>query len=93
MQYAFEQYIRTCNELVADLNVCIISSNKENAQILVHSRLARPVVHNECAGMCLENVLNVVRGALCVCVVCVVLCVVVCFGALFEHCVEPFQRG
>ena len=81
MHYAFEQYIRTCNELIADLNVCIISSSRENAQILVHSRLARPVVHNECAGMCLENVLNIVRGALCVCCVCCAVCRGVFWGS------------
>ena len=52
----------------------IISSSRENAQILVHRRLAQPVVHNECAGMCFENVLNVVRGVRCVCCVCCVLC-------------------
>ena len=83
MQYVFEQYIRTYNKLIADLNVYIISSNRENAQILVHSRLAQPIVHNEWAGMCFDNVLNVVRGVRCVCVVCVVLCVVVCFGGRF----------
>ena len=85
MQYVFEQYIRTYNKLIADLNVYIISSSRENAQILVHSRLAQPVVHNECAGMCLENVLNVVRGVVCVCVV---LCCAVSWcvlGVVFEH--------
>ena len=31
-----------------------LSSSRENTQMLVHSRLAQPVVHNECAGMCLK---------------------------------------
>ena len=66
---------------------------ERDTPVLVHSRLAQPVVHNECAGMCLENVLNVVRGIHCVCVVCCV-CGAVCggvfLGVVFEHLFEPF---
>ena len=42
--------------------------------MLVHSTLAQPIVHNEWAGMCFENVLNVVRGVRCVCCVCCAVC-------------------
>ena len=31
-----------------------LSSSRENTKMLVHSRLAQPLVHNECAGMCLK---------------------------------------
>ena len=56
--------------------------------ILMHSALAQPVVQNEGAGMRLENVLNVVRGVHCVCVVCVV-CGAVCGGVFLGSFLSP----
>ena len=44
-----------------------IEEQEHDTPMLVHSTLAQPIVHNEWAGMCFENVLNVVRGVRCVC--------------------------
>ena len=65
--------------------VCKYHKSKKqehDTPMLVHRILAQPVVHNDCAGMCLENVLKVVRGVVCV-YVCVVLCCVVLFWGRF----------
>ena len=59
--------------------------------MLVHSTLAQPVVHNECAGMCFENVLNVVRGVCCVCCVCCAVCRGVFRGSISRTVLSRFN--
>ena len=51
-----------------------IEEQEHDTPMLVHSTLAQPIVHNEWAGMCFENVLNVVRGVRCVCRLCCAAC-------------------
>ena len=82
------------HECVLCANI-IMEEQEHDTQVFVHSTLAQPVVHNECAGMCLENVLNVVRGVhrvcVCVCVFCVLCCVSWCvLGVVFQHHFEAF---
>ena len=60
-----------------------IEEQEHNTTMLVHSTLAQPIVHNEWAGMCCENVLNVVRGVRCV-------CCAVCCGVLWGSFLSTF---
>ena len=60
--------------------------------MLMHGTLAQPNVHNEWAGMCFENVLNVVRGVRCVCCVCCAVCRGVFLGSFPGTVLSRFNR-
>ena len=69
-----------------------IEGREHGTPMLVHSTLAQPIVHNEWAGMCFENVLNVVRGVRCVCCVCCALCRGVFRGSFSSTVLSRFNR-
>ena len=68
-----------------------IEEQEHDTPMLVHSTLAQPIVHNEWAGMCFENVLNVVRGVRCVCCVCCAVCRGVFRGSFLSTVLNRFN--